>query len=87
MRTRVGLTHASLNTLMRVSHPARAGWSVGRSEIGFNHFYLPMQVDIHIHCKEWDRLLVEGNWKPEKIVAKLPTFLQFLRTVQSSVAP
>jgi len=36
---------------------------------------------------EWDRMLEEENWEPEQIVAKLPTFLQFLRTVQISVAP
>ncbi|XP_020632536.1 uncharacterized protein LOC110069364 [Orbicella faveolata] len=45
------------------------------------------ETDILLHCKEWDRMLEEENWEPEQIVAKLPTFLQFLRAVQSSVAP
>ena len=48
---------------------------------------LPIQTDIHLHCKEWDRMLEEEDWEPEQIVAKLPTFLQFLRSVQSTVAP
>jgi len=59
-------------------------------QIGVNLFVfscLPVQTDIHLHCKEWDRMLEEENWEPEQIVAKLPTFLQFLRSVQSSVAP
>jgi len=45
------------------------------------------ETDIHLHCKEWDRMLEEENWEPEQIVAKLPTFLHFMRSVQSSVAP
>ncbi|KAJ7323758.1 hypothetical protein OS493_030883 [Desmophyllum pertusum] len=45
------------------------------------------KTDIHLHCEEWDQLLDEGNWEPEQIVAKLPTFLQFLRQVQRNVAP
>ncbi|XP_068744640.1 uncharacterized protein [Montipora capricornis] len=45
------------------------------------------ETDIHLHSKEWDRMLEEGNWEPEQIVAKLPTFLRFLRNVQSNVAP
>jgi len=45
------------------------------------------ETDIYLHCMEWDRMLEEENWEPEQIVAKLPTFLQFLRTVQISVAP
>lgn len=45
------------------------------------------ETDIHLHSKEWDRVLEEENWEPEQIVAKLPTFLQFLRNVQSNVAP
>ncbi|KAL9950379.1 hypothetical protein ACROYT_G042867 [Oculina patagonica] len=45
------------------------------------------ETDIHLHCKEWDELLEEGNWEPEQIVAKLPNFLQFLRNVQRNVAP
>ena len=48
---------------------------------------LLVQTDIHLHCKEWDRMLEEENWEPEEIVAKLPIFLQFLRSVQNSVAP
>ena len=32
-------------------------------------------------------MLQEENWEPEQIVAKLPTFLQFLRSVHSNVAP
>ena len=43
--------------------------------------------DIHLHCEEWDKVLDEGNWEPEQIVAKLPTFLRFLRRVQRNVAP
>ncbi|KAJ7377596.1 hypothetical protein OS493_028156 [Desmophyllum pertusum] len=23
-------------------------------------------TDIHLHCKEWDRVLEEGNWEPEQ---------------------
>ncbi|KAJ7388263.1 hypothetical protein OS493_038897 [Desmophyllum pertusum] len=44
------------------------------------------KTDIHLHCEEWDQVLDEGNWEPEQIVAKLPTFLQFLRQVQRNVA-
>lgn len=40
-----------------------------------------------MHCEEWDKALDEGDWEPEQIVAKLPTFLKFLRQVQSHVAP
>ena len=46
-----------------------------------------MQTDIHVHCKEWDQLFEEGNWEPEQIVAKLRTFLDFLRDFQDSVVP
>ena len=42
---------------------------------------------MHLHCEEWDRLLEEGDWEPKQIVAKLPTFLKFLRKIQSIVAP
>lgn len=48
---------------------------------------IPAKTDIHLHCDEWDRVLDEGNWEPEQIVAKLPAFLQFLRSVQRNVAP
>ena len=47
----------------------------------------PGKTDIHLHCEEWDQVLDEGNWEPEQIVAKLPTFLKFLRQVQRNVAP
>ncbi|XP_022803029.1 uncharacterized protein LOC111340448 isoform X1 [Stylophora pistillata] len=43
--------------------------------------------DIHLHCEEWDQKLDEGSWEPEQIVAKLPSFLKFLRKVQRNVAP
>lgn len=45
------------------------------------------KMDIHLHCDEWDRVLDEGNWEPEEIVAKLPAFLRFLREVQKNVSP
>ena len=45
------------------------------------------KTDIHLHCKDWDEAFDEGDWEPEQIVAKLPTFLKFLRQVQSHVAP
>lgn len=45
------------------------------------------KTDIHLHCDEWDRVLDEGNWEPQQIVAKLPKFLQFLRKVQRNVSP
>ena len=45
------------------------------------------KTDIHLHCKEWDEAFDEGAWEPEQIVAKLPSFLNFLRRVQSDVAP
>lgn len=50
-------------------------------------FFSLYQTDVHLHCEEWDRLLDEGDWEPHEIVAKLPTFLQFLRQVQRNVAP
>ena len=49
--------------------------------------YLALQIDIHLHCDEWDRALDEGNWEPQEIAAKLSNFLQFLRHVQQNVAP
>ena len=49
--------------------------------------FLMKKTDIHLHCKEWDDAFDEGDWEPEQIVAKLPTFLKFLRQVQSHVAP
>ena len=49
--------------------------------------YLFLQTDIHLHCDEWDRVLDEGNWEPQQIVAKLPKFLEFLREVQRNVSP
>lgn len=53
-------------------------WSFDKTEV---------KTDIHVHCEEWDKALDEGDWEPEQIVAKLPTFLKFLRQVQSHVAP
>ncbi|PFX14685.1 uncharacterized protein LOC111344482 isoform X1 [Stylophora pistillata] len=53
-------------------------WSFDETEV---------KTDIHVHCEEWDKALEEGDWEPEQIVAKLPTFLKFLRQVQSHVAP
>ena len=49
--------------------------------------YLALQIDIHLHCDEWDRALDEGNWEPQQIAAKLSNFLQFLRYVQQNVSP
>ena len=49
--------------------------------------YLALQIDIHLHCDEWDRALDEGNWEPQQIASKLPNFLQFLRNVQQNVSP
>ena len=48
---------------------------------------LALQIDIHLHCDEWDRALEEGNWEPEQIAAKLCNFLQFVRDVQQNVSP
>ena len=45
------------------------------------------QMDIHLHCDEWDRLLNEGDWEPEQIVSKLPKFLNFVSKVQNNVKP
>ena len=45
------------------------------------------KTDIHLYCEKWDDAFDEGDWEPEQIVAKLPTFLKFLRNVQSLVAP
>ena len=45
------------------------------------------KTDIHLYFKKWDDAFDEGDWEPEQIVAKLPTFLKFLRKVQSVVAP
>ena len=44
-----------------------------------------LQVDLHLHCKDWDEQLKNENWKPEDIVAKLPEFLQFVKRVQSVI--
>ena len=49
--------------------------------------YLPLQVDIHLHCDEWDRALDDGNWEPQQIASKLSNFLQFLRRVQPNLSP
>jgi len=43
--------------------------------------------ELKIEQPESEELLDEGNWEPEQIAAKLPTFLQFLRQVQRNVAP
>ena len=48
---------------------------------------LALQIDIHLHCDEWDRALEEGNWEPQQIAAKLCNFLQFVRYVQQNVSP
>ena len=45
------------------------------------------KTDIHLYFKKWDDAFDEGDWEPEQIVAKLPTFLKFLRKVQSLAAP
>ena len=48
---------------------------------------ISIQIDIHLHCDEWDRALEEGNWEPQQIAAKLCNFLQFVRDVQQNVSP
>ena len=49
--------------------------------------YLALQIDVHLHCDEWDRALDEGNWEPQQIAAKVSNFLEFLRNVQQNVSP
>lgn len=43
------------------------------------------QTDFHLHCKEWDELLENGNWEPEAIVKKLPEFFHFVKKIQRCV--
>lgn len=46
---------------------------------------LCMQIDLHLHCDEWNQLFSSGQWEPEVIVRKLPAFLQFVKEVQGFV--
>ena len=48
-------------------------------------FFFFLQVDLHLHCKDWDEQLKNENWKPKDIVAKLSEFLQFVKQVQSLI--
>ncbi|XP_067034553.1 uncharacterized protein [Acropora muricata] len=48
---------------------------------------IPVKIDVHLHCDEWDRALKEGNWEPQQIAAKVSNFLQFVRNVQQNVSP
>lgn len=41
-----------------------------------------MQIDLHLHCDEWNQAFSSGQWEPEVIVRKLPEFLQFVKEVQ-----
>ncbi|XP_068741446.1 uncharacterized protein [Montipora capricornis] len=43
------------------------------------------ETDFHLHCKEWDELLISRNWEPAQISKKLPDFFQFVKKVQSSI--
>ena len=45
-----------------------------------------LQIDLHLHSKDWDEQLKNENWKPEDIVGKLPEFLQFVKRVQSVIS-
>jgi len=44
-----------------------------------------LQIDLQLHCDEWDKLLSSGHWEPEVILQKLPEFLQFVKDVQGFV--
>ena len=46
---------------------------------------LSLQTDLHLHCKDWDRLLSSGVWEPVVIVQKIPEFLAFVKEVQGLV--
>ena len=43
---------------------------------------LSLQIDLHVHCEDWDRLLSSGVWEPMVIVKKIPEFLAFVKEVQ-----
>ena len=47
--------------------------------------YFVLQIDLHLHCDEWNKLFSSGQWEPEAIVQKLPEFLQFVKEVQGFV--
>ena len=42
-------------------------------------------MDLHLHCKKWDKALGSGLWEPEEIVEKLPEFLMFIKKVQGLI--
>ena len=43
------------------------------------------QTDLHLHCREWDDLLDNGDWNPEMIAETLPKFFRFVKKVQAIV--
>ncbi|XP_020623172.1 uncharacterized protein LOC110060719 isoform X2 [Orbicella faveolata] len=43
-------------------------------------------TDLHLHCKEWDKLLSSKDWEPEVIVERIPEFFRFVKQVQGFVA-
>jgi len=47
--------------------------------------YFVLQIDLHLHCDEWDQSFSSRQWEPEAIVRKLPEFLQFVKEVQRFV--
>ena len=44
-----------------------------------------LQTDLHLHCKEWDKLLRTGDWEPDIIAGKIPAFFKFVKSVQDFV--
>ncbi|EDO39916.1 predicted protein [Nematostella vectensis] len=51
-------------------------------EEAWDHGKFENKADIHVHCNFWDEKLKEGDWEPEEIASKLPSFLSFVRDVQ-----
>lgn len=49
-------------------------------------FFPSLQTDLHLHCKEWDKLLSSKDWEPEVIVERIPEFFRFVKQVQGFVA-
>ena len=43
------------------------------------------QTDLHLHSREWDNLLNNGDWSPEVIAGTLPEFFRFVKKVQAIV--
>ena len=48
-------------------------------------YSLLWQTDLHLHCREWDNLLNNGDWSPEVIAGTLPEFFRFVKKVQAIV--